>query len=271
MNGDPLAPSTEPRGYDLQVRHLTDRAVRMGNWALQMVHDGWRAFDQGDRRLAQSNLDRNAMLDQMDDEMEHAAIAFLVLRQPTAIDLRTAVGLLKITTHLDRVGRLGYDMSRITTPLVGPRESPELRVLLQRMDDTVESMVRQALEGLDHSRVDLARDLFRRDDEVDRMHREAQRIVVVELGRKSPPTARLANIILVARHFERIADNACKVAEKTIYAITGQRRTEYLPRRSPRMLYDDSQDAGAPMSLPGGGPAPEAGAGSPPPTGTGSA
>ena len=238
MSGDPLQPSASPRGYDLEVRHLTDRAVRMGEWALSMVHDGWRAFDVGDRELAQRVLDRNAMLDQLDDEMEHATIAFLVLRQPAAVDLRTAAGLLKITTHLDRVGRLGYDMSRITLPLTGPRESPELRSLLQQMDDTVESMVHQALEGLDHGRVDLARDLFRRDDDVDRMHRQAQHMVVAELGRSSPATARLANIILVARHFERIADNACKIAEKTIYALTGQRRTEYLPRRPPQLIYD---------------------------------
>jgi phosphate transport system protein len=239
MTEDPLAPSDAPRGYDLEVRHLKSRAVKMGEWALQMVHDGWSAFDQGDLQLARSVLGRNGMLDQLDDEMEHATIAFLVLRQPAAVDLRTAAGLLKMTTHMDRIGRLGYDMSRITTPLQGPREPPELRSLLQRMDDTVESMVRQALDSLDHDQVDAARDLFRRDDEVDRMHRQAQQTVVAELGKNPAIAARLANIVLIARHFERIADNACKIAEKTIYAVTGQRRAEYLPRRGARLLYDE--------------------------------
>jgi len=239
MTDDPLAPSDAPRGYDLEVRHLKSRAVRMGEWSLQMVHDGWKAFDQGDVRLAQSVLDRNGVLDKLDDEMEHATIAFLVLRQPAAVDLRTAAGLLKMTTHMDRIGRLGFDMCRITMPITGPRESPELRALLEKMDIVVESMVRQSLEGLDRDRVDLARDLFPRDDDVDRMHRQAQRMVIAELGKNHAPAARLASIVLVARHFERIADNACKIAEKTIYAITGQRRAEYLPRRPPRLLYDE--------------------------------
>jgi phosphate transport system protein len=239
MTEDPLSPSDAPRGYDLEVRHLTDRAARMGEWALQMVHDGWRAFDQGDRTLAQNVLDRNGRLDRLDDEMEHAVIAFLVLRQPAAVDLRTAAGLLKMTTHMDRIGRLGYDMGRLTTPVIDPRESPELRALLQKMDDVVESMVHQALEGLEKGRVDLARDLFHRDDEVDRMNRQAQRMVIAEIGTNPAAAARLASLILVTRHFERIADNACKIAEKTIYAITGQRRTEYLPRQVPRLLYDE--------------------------------
>ena len=239
MSDDPLAPTGAPRGYDLEVQHLKVRAVRMGTFALQMVHDGWRAFDTGDRQLAQGVLDRNERLDQLDDEMEHATIAFLVLRQPAAVDLRTAAGLLKMTTHMDRIGRLGYDMCRISTSVTGARESPELRSLLQRMDDVVESMVHQALESLEQGRVDLARDLFRRDDEVDRMHRDAQRTVIGELGKNPAAAARLASIVLVSRHLERVADNACKIAEKTIYAITGQRRTEYLPRRPARLLYEE--------------------------------
>jgi len=229
MNEDPLAETGAPRGYDLQIRHLKDRAVKMGDWALRMVHDGWRAFDRGDLAAAQAVLDRDTQLDRFDEDMEHATIAFLVLRQPAAVDLRTAAGLLKITTHLDRVGRLGFDMARITT--AGPGKEPsELRSLLERMDETVESMVRQAIDALDRDQVDLARELFLRDDAVDQMHREANQLIVDGLG-KDPTTARrLANDLLVARHFERIADNACKIGEKTIYALTGQRRSEYLPR-----------------------------------------
>jgi phosphate transport system protein len=91
-------------------------------------------------------------------------------------------------------------------------------------------MVSQCLEALGHDRADLARDLFRRDDEVDQLHRDANRIILRELNAKTSNTTRVADDLLVARHFERIADNACKVGEKTVYALRGQRRSEYLPR-----------------------------------------
>jgi phosphate transport system protein len=229
MNEDPLADTGRPRGYDLEVRQLKARAVAMGEWALGMVHDGWRAFNAGDFAAAQAVLDRSAELDRLDEDIEHAAIAFLVLRQPTAGDLRTAAGLLKITTHMDRIGRLGFDMARITTA-DPPRESADIREILERMDAAVESMVRQSLEALGHDRADLARALFRRDDEVDQLHRDANRIILRDLKSKTSSSSRLASDLLVARHFERIADNACKVGEKTVYALTGQRRSEYLPR-----------------------------------------
>jgi len=229
MNADPLADTGRPRGYDLEIRQLKARAVAMGEWALGMVRDGWRAFSERDLVAAQAVLDRGTELDRLDEDIEHAAIAFLVLRQPTAGDLRTAAGLLKITTHIDRIGRLGFDMARITTA-GSPNEPADLREILERMDTVVESMVNQSLEALGHDRADLARDLFRRDDEVDQFHRDANRIILRELNAKSGDTTRVADDLLVARHFERIADNACKVGEKTIYALTGQRRSEYLPR-----------------------------------------
>jgi len=230
MSGDPLEPTGRPRGYDLEVRHLKERAVHMGEWALGMVHDGWRAYEASDLAGAQGVLDRNTELDRLDEEMEHASIAFFVLRQPAAVDLRTAAALLKTTTHMDRIGRLGLDVARLVNPKAAP-ESPALKALLQRMDDTVESMVRQALDALLKDDVDLARQLFHRDDEVDRMHRHANAMIVSELSQATPAAARLASDLLIARHFERIADNACKVGEKTIYALTGQRRSEFLPRR----------------------------------------
>ncbi|MFZ1023679.1 MAG: phosphate signaling complex protein PhoU [Thermoplasmata archaeon] len=229
MTEDPLAGSGSPRGYDLEIRQLKDRAVRMGDWALGMVHDGWRTYDQGDLVAAQSVLDRDTQLDRFDEDMEHATIAFLVLRQPAAVDLRTAAALLKITTHLDRMGRLGFDMARITTSDPA-REPSDLRTLLQRMDDTVESMMRQSIDALNHDQVELARQMFRRDDAVDRMHREANQLIIESLEKDPSSARRLSGDLLVARHFERIADNACKVCEKTIYALTGQRRSEYLPR-----------------------------------------
>ncbi|MGA8664070.1 MAG: phosphate signaling complex protein PhoU [Thermoplasmata archaeon] len=232
----PAAPTTTPRrGYDEEVRELKHRALDMGKWALGMVHDGWKAFRAGNLTLAQAVLDRDATLDRFDEEIEHEVIGFLVLKQPTAVDLRTAAALLKITTHLDRIGRLGFDMARITTPEPAPSVA-DLDAVLDRMDELVESMVQQSLEALEGDRAPEAMGLFVRDDEVDRLHRQATRLIVRELVRDPMSALQLSNELLVARHFERIADNACKIGEKTIYAVTGQRRSEYLPRH-PYMPY----------------------------------
>jgi phosphate uptake regulator len=44
-----------------------------------------------------------------------------------------------------------------------------------------------------------------------------------------PASERLGRYLLAGRHLERVGDNACKIAERAIYAITGERRPEYFP------------------------------------------
>jgi phosphate transport system protein len=229
MSDAAVGTAEEPRGNDREIRQLKDRAVEMGNWALGMVHDGWEAFRSGNLEAAQAVLDRDTQLDKFDETMEHEVISFLVLRRPAAVDLRTAAALLKNTTHLDRIGRLGFDMARITTADPG-HDIAELADLFPKMDAAAESMVRQALDALSKDDDALALAVIQRDDEVDRMHRQATRFIVRELVHDPLSAQRLSSELLVARHLERIADNACKIAERTIYAVTGKRRSEFLPR-----------------------------------------
>ena len=217
------------RELDTDLGRLKGLAEEMGAVALTMVREGWEAFRTGNLETAQKVLDRDTELDRFDQQIEHDVVTFLVRRQPAAADLRTAAALLKVTTHLDRIGRLGFDMARITTPNEG-HDVPQIVDLLSTMDQTAESMVRQALDALRSGNANAAKDLFRQDDEIDRMHRQATRLCIRELVNDPMSAQHLSGDLLVARHFERIADNACKIAERTIYAVTGQRRAEYLPR-----------------------------------------
>ena len=108
---------------------------------------------------------------------------------------------------------------------------PEIVSLLDSMEQQAEAMVRQTLEALVRGDAEEAKRLFAQDNAVDRMHREATRLVVRELVHDPLLAERLSSLLLIARHLERIADNSCKLGERTIYAVTGQRRAEYLPRR----------------------------------------
>lgn len=253
MSGPPPTGTDAPRGYDREVAQLKTHAVEMGHWALGMVHDGWTAFRRSDLKLAQTVLDRDTRLAQYEADIEHETISFLLLRKPAGGDLRVAVGLLKATTNLDRIGRLGFDIARITTPEARP-DLPELIDHLQNMDILAESQVTLVLDALEHDKADVARSLFDRDDEIDRMHREANRIAVRQLLFDPLSGQRTSNEILIARHFERIADNACRVAEKVIYGLTGQRPSEYLPRHPylPYILERPPGDASAAETPPPG-------------------
>ena len=232
MNEEGDRPAAEPRGHDLEVKHMKGQALEMGQWALGMVHDGWMAFERGDLTLAQAVIDRDVRLDRYDQDIEREAIGFLVRNQPMGPDLRHTTAVLKAITSLDRIGRYGFDIAWLTSP-EGVYNEDELRALLRSMDALTEDMVTKTLDAFANDRADLARSVFDQDDQVDAINRSVYRVVMQELRTDPSVTQRIANELLVARHFERIGDHACKIAEKTIYAVTGQRRGEYLPKRPP--------------------------------------
>ncbi len=212
------------------IAELTHHVGEMTQLALGMVADGTRALLQGDRELARSVASRDAVLDRYDLNIEVETIRLVAVMQPEGPDLRTTESILKIANCVDRVGRLGYDLSRYLPDAPGDPD-PDVRDLLRQMDERARNMVTEAMEAfLAHDAV-RAKAVFPMDDRVDALHRDVQKRLIELLRKGGAESDRRAFELLGARHLERVADNACKIAEKAVYAITGERRSEYLPRR----------------------------------------
>ncbi|EQD32187.1 PhoU domain protein, partial [mine drainage metagenome] len=139
-----------------------------------------------------------------------------------------------------------------TTPSEGRDIPDEILSILDTMDERAEGIVTDALDSMQRADADGARAILARDDEVDRLHRRASGLIVRALAQEPALAQRLSGTLLVARHFERISDNACKVCERTIYAATGQRRAEYLPRHPyhPYALEGEGATAGPAAAQP---------------------
>jgi phosphate transport system protein len=221
---------------------LKQHVDEMTRLALGMVSDGVRAFLRNDPELAQSVAARDGALDRYDLNIELETIRLVAVMQPEGPDLRTTEAILKIANCIDRIGRLGYDLSRYLAPAAGDGDIDEI---LRRMDEQSRAMVAQALEGFLAGDAARTKAVFPMDEEVDTLHRTAQSRLIELLRKGGAPSDRRAYSLLAARHLERIADNACKIAEKAVYALTGERRSEYLPRRHGPSTTDPPSPPGA--------------------------
>jgi phosphate transport system protein len=228
--GDALRVRVEDHGRDLAL--LKQHVAEMTELAVGMVADGSRALLHGDRELARSVASRDTALDRYDLNIELETIRLVAVLQPEGPDLRTTEAILKIANCVDRIGRLGYDLSRYLASAPTPGDTDILERLRQ-MDARARAMVTEAMEAFLAGDAVRAKAVFPMDEAVDQLHREVQRRLIELLRQGGPESDQRAFELLGARHLERVADNACKIAEKAVYAITGERRTEYLPRRGP--------------------------------------
>jgi phosphate transport system protein len=209
---------------DLLKRHVAEMTVL----ATGMVADGLRALLGADHELSRSVISRDAPLDRYDLNIETETIRLVAVLQPEARDLRTIEAILKIASCVDRIGRLGYDLARYLAPVPAGADA-DVADLLRQMDAKARAMVAEAVEAFLANDAARAKSVFVMDDDVDALHKDAQARLIELLRKGGPATDRLAFELLGARHLERVADNACKIAEKSVYAITGERRSEYFP------------------------------------------
>ncbi len=234
-----------PAEKDRAISRLKVHVAEMTALALVMVRDGTIAMLDSDVPRMQSVIGHDAELDRFDIEIEAETMRLIAKLQPEAGDLRTLGAILKIANCVDRVGRLGYDLAR------NLRESPAIAdprpaELIREMDARTRAMVEQAVDAFDKNDAQREKEIFAMDDDVDELHRELQSRLIDLLRAGGVSTERLALALLAGRHLERVGDNACKIAEKAIYAITGARRPEYFPALAHRSTTGHSPGSDAP-------------------------
>ncbi|MCI4342007.1 MAG: phosphate signaling complex protein PhoU [Thermoplasmata archaeon] len=216
-----------PLAIDEDIAKVTHHIEEMGRWALDTARQALHAMESADPEAARRVLERDDKLDTFDVEIEQEAIRILARRQPAAHDVRLLGASIKLITYLDRIGRLGRDIAVYVidapnVPLVPPWP------LLKSMGEHAFSMVELALEAYVQRDLSKASRVFDSDDAVDELNRQVLQECVRVLDGSPPEPRELLTYVLVSRHLERVADNACKVAEKTIYMETGKRRREFL-------------------------------------------
>ena len=216
-----MMPHTRP--FHQQVDELVARVVEMGAMSRKSVREGVDAFAALDVPAARRVIAFNQEINRIDVEIEAKALDLLALHQPMASDLRTIGATLKIITYLDRIGRYGYDIAKATLALEGKQHIKKL-VGIPLMTDKALTLLDQAVESFRTRDAELARRVQPADDEVDGLYDQIFRECLTYMIEEPRNITQCTQYILVARHIERVGDNAGKIAEKSIYMATGQRR-----------------------------------------------
>jgi phosphate transport system protein len=192
---------------------------------LDMVVD---ALDRALETVQQQDVELAGMVIADDDridgrylEVHQGVLSLLALQAPVAGDLRLVAALLHIMKNIERMGDQCVNMAKLV-PLAGHEPPSDERILadIQQMGEQARQQVVQCKQAFERRDVDLAQDLVRQDDQIDRLNRDVFH-VALEIG-DDPDTREWAmHMTLVARCIERIGDNAVDIGEQTVFVVTG--------------------------------------------------
>ena len=208
------------RHFVEELETLQGRLLEMGSLVESGVHQSVLALVENSEELAQQVLRNEDRINRFEVEIDEMAVRLLALQQPMARDLRLITAAIKINTDLERMGDLAVNIVERSIVLMHrPRVKPLIDI--PQMARTVESMVRKSLDAFVKREPELARSVLLSDDVVDRL-RDSIHNELVEFMQNDPSIIPQAiDLILVARHLERIADHATNIAEDTLFLVKG--------------------------------------------------
>jgi phosphate transport system protein len=206
------------RHFDQELAELNDLLVRMASMAEDQVRAAIDAVKRRDAQAAGRTKEGDRRVDALELDIEERAISLLARRQPMAIDLRMLVATLKISNDLERVGDHAVNIAQCAQRLAEafPIEMP---LELDRMVDSATGMLRDAIGAFIARDPETARDVCRRDDDVDRLNDAVFRVMLSSMAQEKHNIVPALQMMLVARNLERIGDLATNLGEDVIYIV----------------------------------------------------
>lgn len=197
----------EVAGMWMLVYNQLDRA---GEAILTLDRELARQVMVCERRVNASEL-------KLDSDVED----IIALYNPIGVDLRFVLAVLKINSNLERIGDFAEGISRFVEHFPEPALDADLvgQLRLDKMITEVLSMLRLAKEALDKESLELATQVFAKDDLIDQINAEAPRILADYIASNPESTLTCMHLLSVIRKVERAGDHITNMAEEIVFFV----------------------------------------------------
>ncbi len=199
-----------------ELNILRDRLLLMGGEAELALQRAMHALTQRDSEVAKMVLENDTIIDRLELEIDRLSVDVLALRRPVAKELRMVISIAKITPILERIADHASSIAKVALEL---NDEPELRnfVELSEMAERASEMLESVLDAFTSNDSEKARLLIEKDKEVDQIYERFFNELMQEMSSDASKATRLARLMFVGKHLERIGDYVKDICELTVY------------------------------------------------------
>jgi phosphate transport system protein len=209
------------RHFQDEMDRLKSSLVGMAGLAEEQVRKAMKALLDRSVGLAQEVVDGDTELDDLEIEIDAAAISLLALQQPMARDLRFITMAMKISSELERVGDHAVNIADAVKYMV---QAPPFPVLpeIEEMVRLATDMLADSLDAFVRADAAAAREILKQDDRVDELHENNFRILLTHMMEDPRKITAGMDLLLISGNLERIADLATNICEEVIFLVEGR-------------------------------------------------
>lgn len=207
--------------YDKQLQSLQDELLVLGSMVSKALLDSIDILRRQDLDAARQIIAKDRLINRKRYKIEDDCLTLIATQQPMARDMRLLAAVLEISSELERIGDYAKGIARITV-YIGQQPLVKPLVHLPQMCTVVVDMLRSSLDAFVNQDVAAARQIPKRDDEVDDLYNLINR-ELIQIITANPSTIDNANYLSWAAHnLERAADRSTNICERIVYTVTGE-------------------------------------------------
>jgi phosphate transport system protein len=193
----------------------------LGDLVEKAINLAITSLGERDSDLAAAVIAGDDKVDSQELKIDELCLKILALRQPAARDLRFITTAIKVNYDLERIGDMAVNIcERVQELNVEPQLKPY--EVLPQMAEIVQQMLKQSLTAFVNANSDLAWQVIKNDEQVDRLRDQIFHELLDFMTRDFSTVTRATRLLFISRYLERIADHAVNIAEMVIFMAQGK-------------------------------------------------
>ncbi len=205
---------------DQELSQLKDNIIRLASAANNSIEKAMNALQTRNIAEAHNVIANDESINQLRYTVEEQALLILATQAPAASDLRAVIAAIHLAVELERIGDHAVGIARLVERLEDEEQIDTFHKL-PKMARRASEMVQQGIEAYIKHDPQLALNMIKRDDKLDRQYSKLFRESLEEM--KDDTYIRRATFLLWVGHsLERIGDRATNIAERVIFMCTGE-------------------------------------------------
>jgi len=218
-----------------RLDELRERLLVMAGTVEQSIQRATEAYATRDIGLCEMVLLSEPSINRMEREIDELALELLATEQPTAVDLRFIISIIRINADLERVGDQAVNIANRVRDLDAIAKI-DIPVDIPKLASLAAGMIRAALRAFIERDAELARSVLLMDDQVDEIDRGAFQLLGDLVSENRDSARQALNALIICRNLERVGDHATNIAEDVIFWVSGADVRHY--SKSPELLSD---------------------------------
>ncbi|HFC52956.1 MAG TPA: phosphate signaling complex protein PhoU [Gammaproteobacteria bacterium] len=207
--------------FDADLEEVRNNVLAMGGLVEQQLANALTALTENDVSLGEEVITNDYKVNALEVTIDEECNRILALRQPTAIDLRLIVAIIKTITDMERIGDEAEKIGHLAVQLADQGGNDKFSALAH-LGEHSRRMVHDALDAFARLDVEQAIQVVKEDLKTDREYEAISRQLITFMMEDPRSISRFLNVMWAARSLERIGDHARNICEYIIYLVKGK-------------------------------------------------